>query len=109
MILSMKKLFALFSAVLICAATAIAAPPGQVVKVDATNITLHWTHQMSGISKHGNANGNYGGGSRQFTYKLTPKTTYWQGGMQAALSSIQKGAMVQVTADHGVASRIDIQ
>lgn len=105
----MKKLFALFFAVLICAATAFASPPGQVVNVDAASIKLHWTHQMSGISKHGNANGNYGGGSREYTYKLTPQTTYWQGGKKAALSSIQKGATVQVTAEHGVASRIDIQ
>jgi hypothetical protein len=105
----MKKLFALFFAVIICAATAFAAPPGQVVKVDATTITLHWLREKSGISKHGMAGGGYGGGTREYTYKLTPQTTYWQGGKKAALSTIQKGATVQVTAEHGVASRIDIQ
>jgi hypothetical protein len=105
----MKKILSFFLLVLVCATTAFASAPGQVVKVDAANITLHWSHQMSGITKHGNSNGNYGGASRQFTYKLTPATTYWQGGKKAALSSIQKGATVQVTAEHGVASRIDIQ
>jgi hypothetical protein len=107
--LSMKKLFALLSVVFVCAVTAFAAPPGQVVKVDATTITLHWVRDKSGISKHGMANGGYGGGTREYTYKLTPQTTYWQGGKQAALSSIQKGETVQVTAEHGVASRIDIK
>jgi hypothetical protein len=105
----MKKLFTLFFVVLVCASTAFAAPPGKVVKVDPTSVTLHWDHAKTGISKHGMANGGYGGGTREYTYKLTPATTYWQGGKKAAVSSIQKGATVQVTAEHGVASRIDIQ
>jgi hypothetical protein len=109
MTFSMKKLLALLSVVFVCAATAFAAPPGEVVKVDPTTITLHWVRGKSGISKHGMANGGYGGGTREYTYKLTPQTTYWQGGKKAALSNIQKGATVQVTAEHGVASRIDIQ
>jgi len=107
----MKKLFGLLFVVLVCATTAFAAPrpPGQVVKVDAQSITLHWQTQKSGISKHGIAGGGYGGGTREFTFKLTPQTTYWQGGKKVALSNIQKGATVQVTSEHGVASRIDIQ
>jgi hypothetical protein len=82
--------------------------PGQVVKVDAQSITLHWQTQKSGISKHGIAGGGYGGSTRQFTFKLTPQTTYWQGGKQVTVASIQVGAKVQVTAAHGVASRVDI-
>jgi hypothetical protein len=105
----MKKIFSLLLVVLACATTAFAAAPGKVVKVDSTSITLHWEHAKTGISKHGIANGGYGGGTREFTYKLTPATTYWQGGKKAALSGIQKGATVQVTAEHGVASKIDIQ
>jgi predicted S18 family serine protease len=104
----MKKLFSLLFVILVCATTAFAAPPGQVVKVDAQSITVHWQIQKSGISKHGMASGSYGGGSREFTFKLTPQTTYWQGGKQVTVASIQKGATVKVTATNGVASRVDI-
>jgi hypothetical protein len=105
----MKKLFPLFFGVLVCASTAFAAPPGKVVKVDPTSVTLHWDHGKTGISKHGMANGGYGGGTREYTYKLTPATTYWQGGKKVTASNIQKDATVKVTADHGVASRVDIE
>ena len=104
----MKKLFTLCFVLVVCGITAFAAPPGKVVKVDANTITLHWEREKTGISKHGIANGGYGGGTREYTYKLTPKTTCWQGGKQVALSNVQKGATVKVTADHGVASRIDL-
>ena len=104
----MKKLLSLIFVVLVCVTTAFAAPPGKVVKVDSNPVTLHWQREKSGISKHGIADGGYGGSTREYTYKLTPQTTYWQGGKQVALSNIQKGATVKVTADHGVASRIDI-
>jgi len=104
----MKKLFTLIFVVLVCATTAFAAPPGKVVNVGANTITLHWDINKSGISKHGIANGGYGGHTREYTYKLTPETTYWQGGKKVALSNIQKGATAKVTAEHGVASRIDI-
>jgi hypothetical protein len=105
----MKKLLALMVAVLACATAAFAAPPGKVVKVEANAITLHWDAKNTGMSQHhGLANGGVQGTSRQFTYRLTPQTTYWQAGKQVALSNIQKGATVQVTAVHGVASRIDL-
>ena len=104
----MKKLFSLLFVILVCATTAFAAPPGQVLKVDTQSITLHWQVQKSGISKHGNANGGYGGSTREFTFKLTPQTTYWQGEKQVTVASIQKGATVKVTSAHGVASRVDI-
>jgi hypothetical protein len=105
----MKKLSTLFFVVLVCAGTAFAAPPGKVVKVDPTSLTLHWDHAKAGISKHGMANGGYGGGTREYTYKLTPATTYWQGGKKVTEANIQKDATVKVTADHGVASRVDIE
>jgi hypothetical protein len=104
----MKKLSTLIFAVLLCATTVFAAPPGQVVKVDPTTVTLHWVHNNTGISKHGLASGGLSGGTREYTYKLTPQTTYWQAGKKVALSNVQKGATVKVTAEHGVASRIDI-
>jgi hypothetical protein len=120
----MKKLFSLLFVILVCAttafaadpSTAFAADPGQVVKVDAQSITVHWQTPESDIpgrsdldssKKHG-MGGGYGGSSHQFTFKLTPQTTYWQGGKQVTVASIQKGATVKVTATHGVASRVDI-
>jgi hypothetical protein len=80
----------------------------KLLRLVAQSITLHWQTQKSGISKHGNAGGGYGGSTREFTFKLTPQTTYWQGGKQVALANIQKGSTVKVTSDHGVVSRIDI-
>jgi hypothetical protein len=107
----MKKLHTFIFAVLVCAATAFGAtpPPGEVVKVNAQSLTLHWQTKKGGISKHGIAGGGYGGSTREFTYKLTPQTTCWQGGKQVGISNIQKGATVQVTSEHGIASRIDIK
>ena len=105
----MKKLLTLIVVVLACAATAFAAPPGKVVKVEANAITLHWDAKNTGMSHHhGLANGGLQGTSREFTYQLTPQTTYWQAGKKVALSNVQKGATVKVTAEHGVASRIDL-
>jgi hypothetical protein len=63
---------------------------------------------LDSSQKHGMAVGGYGGASHQFTFKLTPQTTYWQGGKQVTVASIQKGATVQVTATHEVAFRVDI-
>jgi hypothetical protein len=113
----MKNLFSLLFAILACATTAFAADPGQVVKVDAQSITVHWQTPESYIpgrsdldssQKHGMAGGGYGGSSRQLAFKLTSQTTYWQGGKQVTVASIKMGATVEVTATHGVASRVDI-
>ena len=105
----MKKLLALIVAVLACATAAFAAPPGKVVKVDATTITLHWDAKNAAMSHDMElAGGGYGSNYREFTYQLTPQTTYWQAGKKVALSNVQKGATVKVTAEHGVASRIDL-
>lgn len=104
----MKKLLALIVAVLACATAAFAAPPGKVVKVDAATITLHWNVAKAHTTRHGEAGGGYGSSSREYTYQLTPQTTYWQAGKKVALSNVQKGATVKVTAEHGVASRIDL-
>ena len=89
--------------------------PGQVVKVDAQSITVNWQtpeayipgrSDLDSSQQHGMA--GYGGSSHQFTFKLTPQTTYWQGAKQVTVASIQKGARVKVTATHEVASRVDI-
>jgi len=48
------------------------------------------------------------GVSRETTFKLTPQTTYWQAGKQVSLSNIQKGAKIDITTVHGVATRVDI-
>ena len=107
----MKKLSNLIFLVLLFAATAFASvrPPGQVVRVDAQSLTLHWDMKATGMSKHhGLASGGVNGTSREYTFKLTPQSTCWQGGKQVPISSIKKGATVQVTSEHGVVSRIDI-
>jgi hypothetical protein len=113
----MKKLFSVLFAILVCAMTAFAANPGQVVRVDVQSITVHWKTPESYIpgrsdldssQKHGMAVGGYGGSSHQFTFKLTAQTTYWQGGKQVTVASIKKGAAVKTTATHDVASRVDI-
>jgi hypothetical protein len=36
------------------------------------------------------AGGGYGGSTREFTFRLTPQTTYWQGGKQVTVASIQR-------------------
>jgi hypothetical protein len=105
----MKKVFTLIFGVLVCAATAFAAPhPGKVVKIGPNTITLHWDANTRNAldSRTGSARK---GLTTEHTYTLTPQTTYWQGGKQIALSNIQKGEMATVTSAHGVASRIDIQ
>jgi hypothetical protein len=113
----LNKLFSLLFVILVCGTKAFAADPGQVVKVDAQSITVHWQtpeayipgrSDLDSSQKHGIAVGGYGGSSRQFTFKLTPQTTYWQGGTQVTITSIHKGATVKVTATHEVASRVDI-
>ena len=105
----MKKLLALILAVMACATAAFAAPPGKVVKVEASALTLHWDAKNTAMSQHhGLANGGLQGTSREFTYRLTPQTTFWQAGKQVALSNIQKGATLNVTAVHRVASRVDL-
>jgi hypothetical protein len=111
MMLSMKKSFSLIFLALLFAATAFAAvrPPGKVVKVDAQSLTLHWDAKTTSMTQHhGMAGGGYRGTSREFTFKLTPQTTFWQAGKQVSISNIKKGATVQVTSEHGVASRVDI-
>jgi hypothetical protein len=104
----MKKLHSLIFAVLVCASTAFAGTTGQVVKVNSQSVTLHWQVEKAHTTRHGEAGGGYGSASREFSFKLTPQTTYWQGGKQVALSNIQKGAKINVTSVHGVVSRIDI-
>ena len=72
------------------------------------SIPLPGRSDIDSSQKHGMAVGGYGGSSRQFTFKLTRQTTYWQGGKQVTVASIQKGATVKVTATREVASRVDI-
>jgi hypothetical protein len=113
----MKKISSLLFVIVVYATATFAADPGQVVKVDAQSITVHWQtpeayipgrSDLDSSQQHGMAVGGYGGSSHQFTFKLTPQTTYWQGAKQVTVASIQKGARVKVTATHEVASRVDI-
>ena len=105
----MKNIFTLIFGVLVCAATAIAAPhPGKVVKIGPNTITLHWDANTRNTSDSNKGVARMGL-TTEHTYTLTPQTTYWQGGKQIGLSNIQKGVTATVTAAHGVASRIDIQ
>ena len=105
----MKKLLSLIFVVLVCVTTAFAAPPGKVVKVDAQSITLHWDVKTTSMTQHhGMAGGGYRGTSREFTFKLTPQTTYRQAAKPVGLSNVQKGAKINITSAHGVATRVDI-
>jgi hypothetical protein len=69
----------------------------------AWQLVLHWHTNTK--SRHGMAGV---GVSRETTFKLTPQTTYWQAGKQVSLSNIQKGAKIDITTVHGVATRLDI-
>jgi hypothetical protein len=70
--------------------------------------SAHWTVDASGISKHGMANGGYRGSSREWTFKVTPSTTYTANGAKGSFSSIQKGVHVNVKHTGLVATHEDV-
>ncbi len=84
------------------------AAPGTVTKVSGDSFTVHWTVDSSGISKHGIANGGYRGSSREWTFKVTPSTTYAVNGAKGSFSSIQKGVHVNVKHTGLVATHVDV-
>jgi hypothetical protein len=84
------------------------AAPGTVTKVSGDSFTAHWTVDASGISKHGMANGGYRGSSREWTFKVTPSTTYTVNGAKGSFSSIQKGVHVNVKHTGLVATHVDV-
>jgi hypothetical protein len=104
----MKRLALLLIGAFFCAVTAFAGKPGQVVKVDSVSLTMHWTVQTSGMSKHGMGMGSYAGSSREFTYRLTPQTVFFQGGKKVSAAALHPGMTATVTASQGVASRVDM-
>jgi hypothetical protein len=94
---------------LIATATLAFAGPGTVVKVNGNSFTVHWTMDTSGkISAHGMSEGGYRGGSREKTFTVTPSTVYSVNGGKGSFANLQKGVHVKVTAQSGVASRVDI-
>jgi hypothetical protein len=74
----------------------------------AGNDLLPWTVNASGISKHGMANGGYRGSSREWTFTVTPPTTYTVNGAKGSFSGIQKGAHVNVQHTGLVATHVDV-
>jgi len=103
----MKKLLSTILVLMTSAVLAVAAP-GTVVKVSGNSITVHWTVDASGISKHGIANGGYRGSSREYTFTVTPSTTYSVNGAKGSLGSIQKGMHVKVQHTGLVATHVDV-
>ena len=94
---------------LIATATLAFAAPGTVVKVNGNSFTVHWTVNTSGkISVHGMSEGGYRGSSREKTFTVTPSTVYSVSGGKGSFADLQKGVHVKVTAQSGVASRVDI-
>jgi hypothetical protein len=103
----MKKLLFPILVLLASAVLAVAAP-GTVVKVSGNSVTVHWTVDTSGkISVHGMANGGYRGGSREYTFTVTPSTVYTVNGSKGSLGSLQKGMHVNVQHNGLTATRID--
>ena len=103
----MKKLLSPILVLLASAVLAVAAP-GTVVKVSGNSVTVHWTVDTSGkISVHGMANGGYRGGSREYTFTVTPSTVYTVNGSKDFLGSLQKGMHVNVQHNGLTATRID--
>jgi hypothetical protein len=103
----MKKLLSPVLVLLASAVLAVAAP-GTVVKVSGNSVTVHWTVDTSGkISVHGMANGGYRGGSREYTFTVTPSTVYTVNGSKGSLGSLQKGMHVNVQHNGLTATRID--
>ena len=101
----MKKLSLLLLGAFFCAVTAFAGKPGQVVKVDSASLTLHWTVQTK--SNHGMGSA-YAGSSREFTYRLTPQTQFFQGGKTVSAAALRPGMTATVSASRGIASRVDM-
>jgi hypothetical protein len=94
--------------VLFASAILAIAAPGTVTKVNGDSFTAHYTVGASGISKHGMANGGYRGSSREYTFKVTPSTTYTVNGAKGSFSSIQKGVHVTVQHTGLVATHVDV-
>lgn len=94
--------------VLFASAILAVAAPGTVTKVGDNSFTAHWTVKASGMSKHGMANGGYLGSSREYTFKVTPSTTYAVNGAKGSFSSIQKGVHVIVKHNGSVATHVDV-
>jgi hypothetical protein len=112
--LSWSKLLTLTFVILASANLAFSAPlgriggTGKVAKVDPQSITLHWAASKNRLARIASTGWAEKGQTWEYTYKLTPETTYWQGGNPVALSDIHKGDTVKITAARGIVSRIDI-
>jgi hypothetical protein len=103
----MNKLLSTMLVLLTSAVLAVAAP-GTIVKVTGNSVTVHWTVDASKISVHGIANGGYRGGSREYTFTVTPSTVYTVNGSKGSLGSLQKGMHVNVQHTGLTATRIDV-
>jgi hypothetical protein len=106
-IIHMKR-FLSTTLVLFASAILAVAAPGTVTKVSGNSFTAHWTVDASGISKHGMANGGYRGSSREWTFTVTPSTTYTVNGAKGSFSGIQKGVHVNVKHTGLVATHVDV-
>jgi hypothetical protein len=91
--------------VLIASAVLAVAATGTVTKVSDGSFTVHY--EVKAVSKHGMAHA-YTGNSREYTFKVSPSTTYTANGAKGSFASIQKGAHVNVQHSGLVATHVDV-
>jgi maltose-binding protein MalE len=92
--------------VLIASAVLAVAAPGTVTKVSAGSFTVHWDVKEA-VSKHGMAHA-YSGTSREYTFTVSPSTTYTVNGAKGSFANIQKGVHVNVQHSGLVATHVDV-
>ena len=78
---------------------------GKVVKVDPNAHAFTVQYSVPWHSHHGNATHDI---SHERTFKTTDKTTYWVGSSKGSWANVTKGVHVTVTANAGVADKVQI-
>jgi maltose-binding protein MalE len=91
--------------VLIASAILAVAATGTVTKVSDGSFTVHYV--VKAVSKHGMAHA-YTGNSREYTFTVSPSTTYTANGAKGSFASIQKGVHVNVQHSGLVATHVDV-
>jgi maltose-binding protein MalE len=91
--------------VLIASAILVVAAPGTVTKVSNGSFTAHY--EVNAKSKHGMAH-SYAGNSREYTFTVSPSTTYTVNGAKGSFADIQKGAHVNVKHTGLAATHVDV-
>jgi maltose-binding protein MalE len=91
--------------VLIASAVLATAATGTVTKVSGGSFTVHY--EVNAKSKHGMAH-SYAGNSREYTFTVSPSTTYTVNGAKGSFANIQKGVHVNVQHSRLAATHVDV-